>query len=69
MEEQCKSNAQHSPERQRFDAEWAANRAALLEHLSRYLTDNFGYQCADFEPACACCEMWKMYERIAEITE
>ncbi len=69
MQEQCKGNAQHSPARQQFEREWAESRADILGRLSLYVTDNFGYKCDTYEPSCACCEMWKMYERIAEITE
>ena len=30
--------------------------------LSGFLTETYGQRCPDYEPGCACCEAWQVYD-------
>ena len=52
-----------------FEKEWQEKRKAMLTVLEVFITERYGEKCPDYEPLCTCCEMWKLFERIAYITE
>jgi hypothetical protein len=39
----------------------------FMASFDKFITDQFGDRCADFEADCSCCRMWKLRDQVAEI--
>ena len=46
------------------DVELSSATRGVVRHLERYARDYFGPRCSEFEPGCACCEMWHRVDAV-----
>lgn len=48
-----------------YEDEYNLAAEAFLAHFRRFVAEQFGERCEDYEPGCACCDMWKLYDETA----
>ena len=48
---------------ERRDTERDLEGAGVLVHLAKYIEDNHGDPCADFDQDCERCKWWELYEQ------
>ncbi len=42
--------------------EFAASTNGFLAEYARFITEEFGPRCPDYEPECACCHEWAVFD-------
>lgn len=47
-------------------AELEAGTDKVLRRLRRFLTENYGERCPDFDKDCPCCRVWVRYDLLEE---
>jgi hypothetical protein len=48
------------------DAEFEAERKAVVAHLRRFILRQYGPRCEEFEAGCPVCEMWARHYSIRD---
>src|SRR5262245_8735439 len=46
--------------------EYEAEAEKFLTHFVKFAHEQFGERCEDYEPECACCKMWHLYDEVAK---
>jgi len=46
-----------------FDA-YDTAAASFMETMDAFLIENFGERCKDYEPGCACCDLWALRDQV-----
>lgn len=40
--------------------------ASFMEAMDAFVTEHFGKRCEDYEPGCACCDLWALRDQVRE---
>lgn len=38
--------------------------ASFVEAMDTFVTENFGRRCEEYEPGCACCDLWALRDQV-----
>jgi hypothetical protein len=49
--------------------EYDQEAADFLAHFRKFAAEQFGDRCEEYEPGCACCDVWKLYDETVKAVD